>query len=93
MAARRTLGISSSLFSRSFSSRPTKIGGLSSPNPPPSRFSRHKFPSISRLPVELGCAQSLMPLHSVTASVLFTSMLSLKAGNWGWLSEGFATTL
>nr|XP_019703364.1 uncharacterized protein LOC109505330 [Elaeis guineensis] len=42
---------------------------------------------IYRLPVELGCAQSLMPLHSVTASALFTSMLSLKPGNWAWLSE------
>ena len=43
---------------------------------------------IYRLPVELGCAQSLMPLHSVTASALLTSMLSLKPGSWAWLSEG-----
>ncbi|XP_077242544.1 protein NUCLEAR FUSION DEFECTIVE 6, mitochondrial isoform X2 [Tasmannia lanceolata] len=86
--ARRTLLISSSSASlfRSFSSsRPT---ALSSETPLFSRFSRHKLPSISRLPVELGCAQSLMPLHSVTASALLTSMLSLKVGNWGWLSEG-----
>ncbi|KAF8390398.1 hypothetical protein HHK36_024924 [Tetracentron sinense] len=52
-----------------------------------SRFSRQKLPFFSRLPVELGCVQSLMPLHSVTASSLLTSMLSMKAGNWGWLSE------
>ncbi|KAI3882683.1 hypothetical protein MKX03_031543, partial [Papaver bracteatum] len=31
----------------------------------------------------------LMPLHSVTASALLTSKLSLKAGNWAWLSEGY----
>ena len=41
-----------------------------------------------RLPVELGGALSLMPLHSVTASALFTSLLSLNNVNWGCLSEG-----
>lgn len=42
-----------------------------------------------RLPVELtGMQQSLMPLHSVTASALFTSLLSLHNHNWGCLSEG-----
>ncbi|XP_041012106.1 protein NUCLEAR FUSION DEFECTIVE 6, mitochondrial [Juglans microcarpa x Juglans regia] len=49
---------------------------------------------LSRLPVELtGVQQSLMPLHSVTASALFTSLLSLHNHNWGCLSEGFATPL
>lgn len=43
---------------------------------------------IYRLPVELGFAQSLMPLHSITASALLISMLSLKPGSWAWLSEG-----
>lgn len=42
-----------------------------------------------RLPVELtGVQLSLMPLHSVTASALFTSLLSLHNHNWGCLSEG-----
>lgn len=41
-----------------------------------------------RLPVELGCGESLMPLHSATASALLTSMLSSKVGRWGVLSEG-----
>ncbi|XP_073115358.1 protein NUCLEAR FUSION DEFECTIVE 6, mitochondrial isoform X2 [Elaeis guineensis] len=60
----------------------------SSPASAFARFSRRRLPlAIARLPVELGCAQSLMPLHSVTASALFTSMLSLKPGNWAWLSE------
>ncbi|RRT75359.1 hypothetical protein B296_00017445, partial [Ensete ventricosum] len=41
-----------------------------------------------RSPVELGCAQSLMPFHSVTATALLTSMLSTRPGGWTWLSEG-----
>lgn len=43
---------------------------------------------LYRIPVELGCAQSLMPLHSVTASALLISKLSTKPGGWAWLSEG-----
>lgn len=41
-----------------------------------------------RLPVELGGAQSLIPLHSATASALLTSLLSLHNTSWGCLSEG-----
>ncbi|KAI3776930.1 hypothetical protein L1987_46721 [Smallanthus sonchifolius] len=48
---------------------------------------------LSRLPVELGGMQSLMPLHSVTASALLKSMLGSEVGQWGSLSEGFATPL
>ncbi|KAL5226611.1 hypothetical protein ABZP36_014876 [Zizania latifolia] len=52
-------------------------------------------PAISRIPVAAlgGVHASLMPLHSATASALLTSMLGLKTGSWGWLSEGFATPL
>lgn len=41
-----------------------------------------------RLPKELSCGDSLMPLHSVTASVLLKSLLSSEVGQWGSLSEG-----
>lgn len=44
--------------------------------------------AIFRLPVELAGAQSLIPLHSATASALFTSLLSLHNNSWGCLSEG-----
>ncbi|XP_047332945.1 uncharacterized protein LOC124936486 [Impatiens glandulifera] len=47
----------------------------------------------SRLPVELCCYDSLMPLHSATASSLLISKLSSEVGQWGCLSEGFATPL
>ncbi|WCJ38428.1 hypothetical protein M5689_019489 [Euphorbia peplus] len=65
------------------SSKPSNFYGLSPKN----------TSAFSRLPVELGAAISLMPLHSVTASSLFTSLLSLNNNTWGYLSEGFATTL
>ncbi|KAL5723751.1 hypothetical protein ACHQM5_007108 [Ranunculus cassubicifolius] len=68
----------------SIASNASKLGGFASIKPSSSSgFSR----VFSRCPAELGAMQSLMPLHSVTASVLLTSMLSCKAGNWGWLSE------
>ncbi|XP_047955698.1 protein NUCLEAR FUSION DEFECTIVE 6, mitochondrial-like [Salvia hispanica] len=70
-----------------------KLSGFASTLPRPSPRPRPFFSSTSRLPVELGCGESLMPLHSATASALLNSMLSSKVGRWGYLSEGFATPL
>ncbi|KAL9251696.1 Polygalacturonase-1 non-catalytic subunit beta-like protein [Drosera capensis] len=53
-----------------------------------SRSSIMRMLNSSRVPVELGAAGSLMALHSVTASALYTSLLSLYSGSWGCLSEG-----
>ncbi|KAK1552493.1 hypothetical protein Q3G72_018153 [Acer saccharum] len=97
---RRTLQVASTsaktLLSRSsLASTASKLPGLASPtkhNSASRLSSLHKI-TLSRLPVELGGALSLMPLHSVTASALFTSLLSLNNVNWGCLSEGFATPL
>nr|XP_043607530.1 protein NUCLEAR FUSION DEFECTIVE 6, mitochondrial-like [Erigeron canadensis] len=64
--------------------------------PPSNLFNgpvRRKPLFSSREPVELSCMQSLMPLHSATASSLLKSMLSSEVGQWGSLSEGFATPL
>nr|GEU28810.1 hypothetical protein [Tanacetum cinerariifolium] len=68
---------------------------FSSPgSPTPIRFTTRRNPLFTyREPVELSCAESLMPLHSATASSLLRSMLSSKVGQWGSLSEGFATPL
>lgn len=38
--------------------------------------------------MELSAGISLIPLHSVTASALLTSLLSLSNQNWSCLSEG-----
>ncbi|KAG5380266.1 hypothetical protein IGI04_028108 [Brassica rapa subsp. trilocularis] len=83
------------LFSRSSAkaSSAPKLGksanGSSSTS---SRSSLRKLAS-SRIPVELSAGMSLIPLHSVTASALLTSLLSLSNQTWGCLSEGFGTTL
>ncbi|XP_010551567.1 PREDICTED: uncharacterized protein LOC104822141 [Tarenaya hassleriana] len=97
--ARRTLQLSSSsaktLIGRSSAvSSASKFAGVSvsESSSASSRFSLRRFTS-SRVPVGLGGALSMMPLHSVTASALFTSLLSLSNQNWGSLSEGFATPL
>ncbi|CAL5408260.1 unnamed protein product [Camellia sinensis] len=67
---------------------PSNLGGLA-PSSNSARVSRHHHSFFStRLPVELGCGESLMPLHSATASSLLNSMLSSKVGQWGCLSEG-----
>ncbi|KAG5527269.1 hypothetical protein RHGRI_028235 [Rhododendron griersonianum] len=64
----------------SVSSGTSNVGGLAPSNPAPSsRLSRpRRHFSSTRLPVELGCGDSLMPLHSATASALLNSMLSSK---------------
>ncbi|OWM76058.1 uncharacterized protein LOC116209796 [Punica granatum] len=100
--ARRTLQFSSAsartLLTRSppspSSPVASKLRGLSDAKPG-SSSSRLFTPqlTLSRLPVELGGVLTMIPLHSVTASALFTSLLSLSSHSWGCLSEGFATPL
>ncbi|XP_010427806.1 PREDICTED: protein NUCLEAR FUSION DEFECTIVE 6, chloroplastic/mitochondrial isoform X1 [Camelina sativa] len=104
---RRALQVSSSsakiLFGRSSAaSSSSKIGksagiafgnGSSSSSSSSSRPSLRRLTFSSRVPVELSAGVSLVPLHSVTASALLTSLLSLSNQNWSCLSEGFASTL
>ncbi|KAF2952191.1 hypothetical protein DAI22_01g317600 [Oryza sativa Japonica Group] len=95
--ARRALaGLRSASSSRAFSQPAPAAAAARSPELAAFSLPRstRRRPAISRVPVEaLGGAHGLMPLHSATASALLTSMLGLKPGSWGWLSEGFATPL
>ncbi|KAG0599197.1 hypothetical protein M758_12G135300 [Ceratodon purpureus] len=52
------------------------------PSPSPGSFFQTRRPAsyIFRLPGEVACVQSLMPLHSVTASSRLVAQLSTTAG-------------
>nr|XP_043610285.1 protein NUCLEAR FUSION DEFECTIVE 6, mitochondrial-like isoform X3 [Erigeron canadensis] len=59
---------------------------------PRSPFSIPSRNSLSRRffrrPVEMSaCLESLQPFHTVTASALMTSMLTLSQNGYGWLPE------
>ncbi|KAF9600238.1 hypothetical protein IFM89_005062 [Coptis chinensis] len=57
------------------------------PIPTPLRQQQHRRFSISRTFGELGCAQSLMPLHSVVAAARLTSHLTVNARSCCELSQ------
>ncbi|XP_057417818.1 protein NONRESPONDING TO OXYLIPINS 2, mitochondrial-like [Lotus japonicus] len=48
---------------------------------------------ISRLPVELGSMESLMPLHSAVASSRLVSSLSIESLGWGLVPQGISMPL
>nr|GMD56243.1 protein NUCLEAR FUSION DEFECTIVE 6, chloroplastic/mitochondrial-like [Ipomoea batatas] len=93
ISARRVIQRSTSSFKsvltgnqpRTISGGPSALGGIPTAVP---RLSRRCSSFIRRLPVELGCVESLMPLHSRIASSLLRSKLSSEVGNWGFLSDG-----
>ncbi|PWA72760.1 hypothetical protein CTI12_AA267470 [Artemisia annua] len=48
---------------------------------------------IFRCPVEMSaCLETMQPFHTVTASALMTSMLTLSRNGYGWLPEGLDDT-
>ncbi|KAI4377103.1 hypothetical protein MLD38_014788 [Melastoma candidum] len=57
--------------------------------PSPARIPR----SISRLPVELSGAMSLMPLHTAIASSLLRSSLAVESWSWGLVPQGLSMPL
>ncbi|KAJ0090930.1 hypothetical protein Patl1_12896 [Pistacia atlantica] len=48
---------------------------------------------ISRLPVELSCLMSMMPLHSAVASARLKSFLSTDSQSWGLVPQGISMPL
>ncbi|CAL9074637.1 unnamed protein product [Musa textilis] len=85
-AARRSLMCSSSLRSAAAA----RIGASRASLRSPPKLRPAATPSrFLRSPVEtIFCVESLLPMHSATASALMTSMLAVSRTGYGWLSEG-----
>ncbi|GAY43551.1 hypothetical protein CUMW_075350 [Citrus unshiu] len=80
----------SSIKSAFRSNAPKSPTAASAPFPLPTKSSPsplRRF-SLSRSPSELGCAQSLLPLHSVVAAARMTSCLSAASKSCRALSQG-----
>ncbi|KAK6249072.1 hypothetical protein QUC31_020637 [Theobroma cacao] len=52
-----------------------------------------RITGISRLPVELSCLMSMMPLHSAVASARLRSFLAVESQSWGLISQGISLPL
>ncbi|KAL4325306.1 hypothetical protein GQ457_11G022600 [Hibiscus cannabinus] len=65
----------------------------STPLPPPSRSISPLGRFSSRCPSELGCAQSLLPLHSAVAVARMTSCLSTTSRSCRALSQEFGQSV
>ncbi|KAL0733455.1 hypothetical protein Bca4012_009665 [Brassica carinata] len=55
---------------------------------------RSSLLSPLRNPVEMSfCMESMLPFHTATASALMTSMLSVSAHSYSWLSHGNSSSI
>ncbi|XWS26321.1 hypothetical protein CRYUN_Cryun26dG0022000 [Craigia yunnanensis] len=52
-----------------------------------------RISGISRLPVELSCLISMMPLHIVVASARLRSFLAVESESWGLIPQGISMPL
>ncbi|KAH1251731.1 hypothetical protein GmHk_05G014538 [Glycine max] len=57
------------------------------PSLSPVSLSAPRLSRTSRLPVELGCLESMMPFHSVVASARLVSSLSIESLGWGLVPQ------
>ncbi|XP_047337636.1 uncharacterized protein LOC124941369 [Impatiens glandulifera] len=58
-----------------------------------SSASLRRIPRSSRIPVELSCLMTMLPLHSAIASARLQSMLSLESQCWGLVPQGISMPL
>ncbi|CAA6671609.1 unnamed protein product [Spirodela intermedia] len=69
------------------------LGGEGSSASPTSRSflqissQKRRISCNSRLPVELSCLESMMPLHSAIASARLRSILSAESQSWGMIPQ------
>ncbi|KAG4398419.1 hypothetical protein GLYMA_08G037500v4 [Glycine max] len=56
-------------------------------------LSARRLSRTSRLPVELGSLESMMPLHSAVASARLVSSLSIESLGWGLVPQGLSPSL
>ncbi|XWS72527.1 hypothetical protein CRYUN_Cryun02cG0047600 [Craigia yunnanensis] len=61
------------------------------PNPASSLLSARSSPTFSRSVSQLGCLQSLLPLHSAVSSARLTSCLGIDSRSSRSLSQGVDT--
>ncbi|OMO91026.1 hypothetical protein COLO4_18682 [Corchorus olitorius] len=55
--------------------------------------SAKRISGISRLPVELSCLMSMMPLHNAVASARLRSFLAIESQSWGLIPQGISMPL
>ncbi|KAJ9168318.1 hypothetical protein P3X46_019861 [Hevea brasiliensis] len=65
-----------------------KISPLKSSSQSQISSSAKRIYQTSRLPVELSCLVSMVPLHSTTASARLRSLLPVESPNWGLVPQG-----
>ncbi|GMH09537.1 hypothetical protein Nepgr_011378 [Nepenthes gracilis] len=97
ISGKSSLSLKSSLKSnvRSTSSAKYRASSSSSTFPPllrPNSLPTRGF-CFSRLPSELGCVQSLLPLHSAVAAARMTSCLSTTSRNCRANSQGLGLSV
>ncbi|KAH7850296.1 hypothetical protein Vadar_030573 [Vaccinium darrowii] len=66
---------------------------LKSISPSQTSSSARRISRSARLPVELSCLESMMPLHSAIASARLTSSLPLESSFWGLIPQGISMPL
>ncbi|CAJ2676225.1 protein NONRESPONDING TO OXYLIPINS 2, mitochondrial-like [Trifolium pratense] len=61
--------------------------------PKPQSASVPRVSLTSRLPVELGCLESMLPLYSAVASARLVSSLSIQSLGWCLVPQGISMPL
>ncbi|KAG4195130.1 hypothetical protein ERO13_A06G094700v2 [Gossypium hirsutum] len=75
------------------SSSQSQFSSASSSSSSSSSSSLKRISGIPRLPVELSCLISMMPLHSAVASARLRSFLAIESQSWGLIPQGISMPL